>query len=65
MKYFRLISAYEDKVVRKGSPNFGKSLKKLYNSTSFSNFVRFVIKKAEEKNCFDIGSSCSVDRHFR
>ena len=63
MKYFRLVSAYENKVLEKRW--LYKSLRKLYKSTSFNNFVQFVIKKAEEKDCFHIGSSCNVDRHFR
>ena len=37
----------------------------LYNSTSFSSFVRFVLDNAEEKKCYDISSPCNIDRHFR
>ena len=60
-KSYRIISAYEDKVVN------GHYLYKRLNlvNKSFEEFIEHVVASGAEKKCFDTSLFCSIDVHIR
>ena len=64
--YERLISCYEDKILRRKSTYaFYNQMLRLYNDTSFSAFVNYVLMKAVEANCCARSAECRLDNHIR
>ena len=61
---FRIISAYDDKIVKGCQHWLCEELKVRYNSTSFLNFANMVLDFAEEQEC-SLTTDCQIDAHIR
>ena len=60
---FRLISAYQDKIVKQNYGYWRDYLIRNFGGVSFKNFVNFVIER-KKKKCKKL-NICYLDRHWR
>ena len=62
---FRLVSAYQDKVIDRPVGSIMKSLKNNYGKTNFESFAYLVIKSASKNECLKTYGNCKFNNHWK
>ena len=63
--FIRLVSAYEDKVlIEPDDDGIYFALVRMYDNTSFVNFVEYVLDHATRQQCFTRSSMCKINPHY-
>ena len=62
---FRLVSAYQDKVIDRPVGSIIKSLKNNYGETTFESFAYLVIKSASKNECLKTYGNCKFNNHWK